>query len=90
MIRCGRQNVAEFKTFELELDCQRVMKMQTTNYYRTDAGNSDILEQLDREFDNGRVYGLEYILEDLKMTKTKEQSSDHSFDWFGLNDLTRM
>lgn len=64
--------------------------MQTTNYYRTGADSADIFEQFDREFNCGRVYGLEYILEELKTAKTKEPSSDSSFDWFGLNDLTRM
>lgn len=91
MIRCARQNVAEFKRFQFKQIYQRVTKMKATSYSNSKSpAGSDIFEQLDREFDSGRFYGLEYIVEELKIEKTRDYSADNSFDWHGLNDLTRM
>lgn len=64
--------------------------MQINSYNSKGRAGENIFEQMDREFDSGRFYGLEYVVEELKATKNKEYSEEGSFDWFGLNDLTRM
>jgi hypothetical protein len=47
-----------------------------------------ILESLCQEFDGNSFYGLEYIIEDVFLTKKTEPSNSvsPSIDWFGLYD----
>jgi hypothetical protein len=46
------------------------------------------LESLCQEFDGNSFYGLEYIIEDVFLTKKPEPSNSvsPSIDWFGLYD----
>lgn len=64
--------------------------MKSSNY-NTNRGpaRAEIFEQLGKEFNSGRFYGLEYIVDDLMKNKTREHSVNSSCDWFGLYDLTR-
>ena len=66
------------------------MKMKSSNYNKSrGSAVSDIIEQLGKEFNSDRFYGLEYIVEDLMKDKIRECPVSNSHDWFGLNDLTR-
>ncbi len=66
------------------------MKMKSSNYNNIrGSAVSEIFEQLGKEFNSDRFYGLEYIVEDLMKDKSGEYPVNNSFDWFGLNDLTR-
>lgn len=51
----------------------------------SDVQNSNIIESMNKAFDNGNFYGLEYVLDelDVKMPPPKKQNA---VDWFGFWD----
>jgi hypothetical protein len=61
--------------------------MQTTNEIKKPEDNpGDNFESLSLGFDGGRIYGLEYILEEFFQNAAPKPSvyARSSIDWFGL------
>ncbi len=49
---------------------------------------NDLFEQIDQEFNDQDVYGLQYILDDLLPDYVDQTQEKPSIDWYGLVDLT--
>lgn len=48
---------------------------------------SDLFEQIDQEFKNQDIYGLQYVINDLFPGRNILQEPESSEDWYGLADL---
>ena len=46
---------------------------------------SDIVESINKAFDNGNSYGLEYVLDEL-VSEKPTPADQNTVDWFGATD----
>jgi hypothetical protein len=47
--------------------------------------HNDIVEPMNRAFDNGNFYGLEYVL-DVLLSEKPPTANQNTVDWFGATD----
>ncbi len=49
---------------------------------------NDLFEQIDQEFNEQEIYGVQYILNDLLPDYVDQTQEKSLIDWYGLADLT--
>lgn len=48
---------------------------------------NDLFEQIDQEFKDQDIYGLQYVINDLFLGSRVVKEQEESTDWYGLMDL---
>jgi hypothetical protein len=51
----------------------------------SDTNNGNIVAPMNKAFDNGNFYGLEYVLDELVRVKSRSDNQN-TVDWFGAAD----